>query len=312
MKRSLHLVVYALMFSWSALVQAQTFSPSISFDDEAQIHYINTVNEDILIGRLLKVETNKIFFEGISGDTLIYNFNEVDFVGVFGADYTSTKGGGKDQRNMKKFADGRKYYNPHEMLINSTAFPMDKGSVTYSNYDLFVHKLNIALGKNMSIGAGFMLPSIFLFQTKFSVELAPNFHLGVGMDHLLAPSSFTDRQRHSRYYVVGTIGTPKLFANFSYGELFYSPSLYTNSDADLSRRHSIAFTGVGIRGKKVFSYLDVMWLMESHNGTSIVPILMIGYNKGRKEWMFGLMNNLNSSYFFNIPVVSLKYHINKK
>ena len=281
-------------------IDAQVFSKDLDVSDSTQVHIIETVRGDVLVGHVTRIEGTTLYFLLDDRIPVEFQFAEVKSVLVQGEDEVNSKSTPKREGRQIQQA-GRDSFSIQYMTLTSTAFPLEKGNALYTNIDLLWNTMDWGVTDNFTAGVGLYLVGAAVLKGKLTFGPATNFRAGVGTNIFVVFPEFDEFGILTNVFGVATFGPPEKFINFTGGA--YIPTGRTTSRA---WGGSFGFGGE----KEKFTYRAELYILSSKltdpdYQASFIPELVFGLKRKHRRFEAGVIS-MTWTDFPIIPYLAYK------
>lgn len=278
------LLILTLLFLTLA-TYGQKISPNLDLLDTTQLHMLQTLRGDILLGRVDGITQDSVYFRVSSRFPVTYGKKEITWLGPASeAPRTTSRKNGGLSVPVYSMANGSE-----NLLYSPTAFRLGNREVEFRNVDLLYNEASTGIGEHVQLGGGIVLPAAFFVKTKVAFDLSELFHLGAGV-HAVLPILEDTEGIGFHFFGIATLGYPDRFLNITAGYAFTT---------DFFEPEFLITVGGGIN-------FSPNWRVSMDTGfvpgEGAISSLLVGWFNERNRFEFGPAFALDG--FIPLPVLS--------
>ena len=299
-RNTLHVL---LIIAWTiTTLSSQTIiSNALDFADPAQTHNLLTYRQDQLLGRVLFIHNDTIGFQLFNlRDTTLFLLEDVAFLGVAGEAMSVLNSAAPAEIRVPVY-NRRRPPVPlpaNQLLFSATALPYpEKGA--YRNTMLLVNQADYQFNKNVSIGAGILIPASIMARGQVRYSITDFVHIGLAAEQYV---HFFDAATSFHPYTMLTVGEREKFINFTVG---YWIDNYAYFDDGRAVYPLISFAASFSFANNWRVYTETVAVFESFENI-ILPYFMFSHHRHRRTLEFGLVA-IPSSVIPLLPLISYGY-----
>lgn len=256
---------------------------------QSAIQVLQTRRGDIFYGQTQSLSRDSLVFLAQPALELHFALDQVEWLGLM-----ENAGWLRDEINLPAGQGGARFstdVHGHENLLYSfTAFPFSKRETEYRNIDLLFNTVDVGLGKNFSIGAGMVIPILFVARSKLAFEVNEGVHLGAGMTTAIAYGPDIGGIA-SHFFGIATFGNQRQYLNITAGQAI-------DWELDNGNPFVVTLGGSLAMGSNWRLYCDIGF---SPGTEGSLPSFILSWYRGPNRLELGMLT-IPTDFFIPIPI----------
>jgi hypothetical protein len=278
-----------LTLSFPLFSQAQILIDTALLQSK-EVLILQTERGDIFFGSLKAVDSDSITFEIREEVRFKVARSNIKWLGL-AREAKWLQGENSSNNQDARFTDDKYRIRYENLAYSFSAIPYPKGLAEYRNIDLLFNTIDIGVSDHLSLGAGLIIPIVFVVRGKLSFSANENIHLGLGTNGFIGLGPVEGLFVH--YFAVATLGNPYRYFNVTFGRL--------GNWSDPEDSGNLATFGGSISfAEKWRLYADIG---ISPQNTGLLPSIVASWAHRRNRVELGLLG-IWDGFFEPIPILS--------
>ncbi len=284
MNRGIQIGFVFVLALWSHCIQGQVFSKHLNIEDSTQVHVLRTVRGDTFMGHVKDIYGTRLTFLVENKISLEFDFSEIKSVIVRGEDVLVSRPLRKKKIPKGRLV-GRDSFSTQNIIFTYTSFPLEKGRLLYTNFDLVWNSVDWGVTDNFTGGIALYLLNVIVLRGKLTTPVYDNIRIGVGTKFIMLFPEFDELGILTNLSGIITIGSPEKFFNLNGG-------IFVPTGRGVSRGYG---GGIGFGGEKEkFTYRGELFILSSRLSKKayqpvLSPELVFGFKQKHRRYEVGII-----------------------